>query len=118
MEYSKLVEIYQSLSETTKMLEKRAIITDFLKGIGSDEVEASVLLLEGRLFPESDKRKIGIGTQLILKSISKVSGKTDSDLNNQWAKIGDLGLVAEKNISSLNRRELTIKQVFKKNKKS
>jgi DNA ligase-1 len=112
MEYSKLVEIYQSLSETTKMLEKRAIITDFLKGIGSDEVEASVLLLEGRLFPESDKRKIGIGTQLILKSISKVSGKTDSDLNNQWAKIGDLGLVAEKNISSLNRRELTIKQVF------
>ena len=112
MEYSKLIEIYQSLSETTKMLEKRAIITDFLKGIESDEIEASVLLLEGRLFPESDKRKIGIGTQLILKSISKVSGKTDSDLNNQWAKIGDLGLVAEKNISSLTQKELTIKQVF------
>jgi DNA ligase-1 len=112
MEYSKLIEIYQSLSETTKMLEKRAIITDFLKGIGLDEIEASVLLLEGRLFPESDKRKIGIGTQLILKSISKVSGKTDSDLNNQWAKIGDLGLVAEKNISSLTQKELTIKQVF------
>ncbi len=94
------------------MLEKRAIITDFLKGIGSDEIEASVLLLEGRLFPESDNRKIGIGTQLILKSISKVSGKTDSDLNNQWAKIGDLGLVAEKNISSLAQKELTIKHVF------
>jgi len=112
MEYSKLVDIYQSLSGTTKMLEKRAIITDFLKGIGSDEIEASVLLLEGRLFPESDNRKIGIGTQLILKSISKVSGKTDSDLNNQWAKIGDLGLVAEKNISSLAQKELTIKHVF------
>ena len=112
MEYSKLVEIYQSLSETTKMLEKRAIIADFLKGIGSDEIEASVLLLEGRLFPESDKRKIGIGTQLILKSISKVSGKTDSDLNNQWAKIGDLGLVAEKNMSSSTQRKLTIKHVF------
>ena len=117
MEYSKLVDIYQSLSQTTKMLEKRAIITDFLRGIKPDEVEASILLLEGRLFPESDKRKIGIGNQLILKSISKVSGKTDTDLNDQWAKIGDLGLVAEKNISSrtqdsLTQRKLTIKQVF------
>lgn len=112
MEYSKLVGIYQSLSETTKMLEKRAIITEFLKDVEVDEIEASVLLLEGRLFPESDKRKIGIGTQLILKSISKVSGKTDFDLNNQWAKLGDLGLVSEKNMSSLTQGKLTIKQVF------
>ena len=94
------------------MLEKRAIITEFLKDVEVDEIEASVLLLEGRLFPESDKRKIGIGTQLILKSISKVSGKTDFDLNNQWAKLGDLGLVSEKNMSSLTQGKLTIKQVF------
>jgi|TARA_Y100000034_G_scaffold123612_1_gene170582 DNA ligase-1 len=117
MEYSKLVEVYQALSGTTKMLEKRAIISDFLKQVGDNEIEASILLLEGRLFPESDSRKIGIGTQLILKSISKVSGKSDSDLNNQWAKIGDLGKVAEENIdsrtqSSLTQRKLSIVNVF------
>ena len=117
MEYSKLVEVYQELSGTTKMLEKRAIMSAFLKKLDNQEVAASVLLLEGRLFPESDKRKTGIGTQLILKSISKVSGKNDSDLNNQWAKIGDLGKVAEKNISSrsqasLAQQKLTIGHVF------
>jgi hypothetical protein len=52
MEYSKLVEIYEGLSGTSKLLEKRAIIAGFLKGLDAHEVESVVLLLDGRLFPE------------------------------------------------------------------
>ena len=117
MEYSKIVEIYEKLSGTSKLLEKRAIIADFLKGLNSREVESVVLLLEGRLFPEWDRRKIGIGTQTIIKSISISSGKSEDLIKADWAKIGDLGLVAERNISSKTQStlfsgKLTIDQVF------
>ena len=117
MEYSKIVEIYENLSGTSKLLEKRAIIADFLKGLNSREVESAVLLLEGRLFPEWDRRKIGIGTQTIIKSISISSGKSEDLIKADWAKIGDLGLVAERNISSKSQSnlfsgKLTIDQVF------
>jgi len=117
MEYSKLVEIYESLSGTSKLLEKRAIIAGFLKGLDAREVESAVLLLDGRLFPEWDRRKIGIGTQTVIKSISTSSGKSEALIEADWAKIGDLGLVAERNISSKNQStlfsgKLTIDQVF------
>lgn len=117
MEYSKLVKIYEALSGTSKLLEKRAIIAGFLKSLESGEVESAVLLLEGRLFPEWDRRKIGIGTQTVIKSISKSAGKGEDLLKDDWAKIGDLGRVAERNISSktqytLFSGKLTIEQVF------
>ncbi len=117
MEYSKLVEIYESLSGTSKLLEKRAIIAGFLKGLDAREVESAVLLIEGRLFPEWDRRKIGIGTQTVIKSISTSSGKSEDLIKADWAKIGDLGLVAERNISSKTQStlfsgKLTIDQVF------
>jgi len=117
MEYSKLVEIYEALAGTSKLLEKRAIIAGFLKGLNSEEVESAVLLLEGRLFPEWDRRKIGIGTQTVIKSISTSSGKSEDLIKADWAKIGDLGLVAERNISSKTQStlfsgKLTIDQVF------
>ena len=122
MEYSKLVEIYETLSGTSKLLEKRAIIAGFLKGLNSEEVESAVLLLEGRLFPEWDRRKIGIGTQTVIKSISTSSGKSEDLIKADWAKIGDLGLVAERNISSKTQStlfsgKLTIDQVFTKLRK-
>ena len=117
MEYSKLVGVYEALSGTSKLLEKRSIISEFLKSLDAREVESSVLLLEGRLFPEVDRRKIGIGTQTVIKAISTSSGKDEISLKNDWAKIGDLGKVAEKNISSKTQStlfsgKLTIDQVF------
>lgn len=117
MEYSKLVGVYEALSETSKLLEKRSIISEFLQSADAREVESAILLLEGRLFPEVDRRKIGIGTQTVIKAISTSSGKDESSLKNDWAKIGDLGKVAEKNISSKTQStlfsgKLTIGQVF------
>ncbi|MDP6845661.1 MAG: ATP-dependent DNA ligase [Candidatus Nanoarchaeia archaeon] len=117
MEYSKLVDIYEALSGTSKLLEKRAIIAGFLKGLDAREVESAVLLLEGRLFPEWDRRKIGIGTQTVIKAISTSSGKSEDSIKADWTKIGDLGLVAERNISSKTQStlfsgKLTIDQVF------
>jgi DNA ligase-1 len=65
---SSLVEVCQSLSSTTKRLEKREIISSFLKGLGPEEIGPAVLLIIGRIFPETESRALNIGFRTIQKA--------------------------------------------------
>ncbi|MBI3035637.1 ATP-dependent DNA ligase [Candidatus Woesearchaeota archaeon] len=117
MEYSKLVDIYEQLSSTTKRLEKTHIISEFLKETGIDDMEHVILLLEGRVFPSYDPREIGVASRLMLKSLSTATGISADKIENEWKKLGDLGLVAElivktKKQATLQTTKLTAKKVF------
>ena len=122
MDYSKLVKVYEELSNTPKLLEKRDILSNFLRSVDKKNLENVINLLQGRNFPEWDSRKIGVGTQIIIKSISTTAGISISEINNLWADIGDLGKVTEKIMSNkkqatLMSESLTIKGVVIRNQK-
>ncbi|MEK6952412.1 MAG: ATP-dependent DNA ligase [Nanoarchaeota archaeon] len=118
MEYKKLVGVYDKLEKTTKRLEKRDIIAEILRECKEDELDKVVYLLQGRVFPQFDERKIGMSSRLILKVISKVSGETVNEIEKQWKKIGDLGEVAaflvqkKKQATLKSGSKLTIHKVF------
>jgi len=117
MEYSKLVEIYEKLNKTTKRLEKTHIISEFLKEVGTDDMEHIMLLLEGRFFPSYDAREIGVASRLMLKSLSVATGISVEKIENIWKKLGDLGLVAEEIVKTkkqvtLGSTKLTVEKVF------
>lgn len=117
MEYSRLVEIYEELNKTTKRLEKTNIISEFLKDISAEETEYVMLLLEGRIFPNYDAREIGVASRLMLKSLNLATGITIDRIEDEWKKLGDLGMVAEsivrtKKQSTLDTAQLTAKKVF------
>jgi DNA ligase 1 len=72
MEYEKLCDIYEELTNTTKGLLKTKIVADFL-----DEIKSHpkyIYLLQGRVFPDYDSRELGISAQLVIRAISKASG--------------------------------------------
>jgi len=95
MRYLRLAELYNSLSSTTKRLEKTEILSKFLKELS--ESDRNVLyLLTGNIYPEYDERKIGISSQLVIKAISKATGTEKEKVVKEWKSIGDLGKVAEK----------------------
>ncbi len=117
MEYLKLVKIYESLEKTTKRLEKTEIISNFIKNIPSDELEYTIHLIQGKVFPESDERKIGMSSQLILKVIARATGNSINEIEKEWKKKGDLGIVAEEFVKEKKQRtlanqELTTKHVY------
>ena len=95
MRYLKLAELYQSLSETTKRLEKTEILSKFLKDISDSDREILYLLL-GDIYPEYNLKKIGISSQLAIKAISKATGTEKNKVIGEWKSLGDLGKVAEK----------------------
>ncbi|MBN1645479.1 ATP-dependent DNA ligase [Candidatus Woesearchaeota archaeon] len=118
MKYSKLVEVYKAVESTSKRLEKTKILADFLKIVHENELETILLLLQGKVFPEWDKRKLGVAAKLVIKSISLTGGKKPSDVEKKWKTIGDLGevskdLVGRKSQATLFSADLTVEKVYK-----
>lgn len=105
MKYSKLVEVYEQLSSTTKRLEKISILAKFFKKLSDKDNEILYLLL-GDIYPEYDERRIGISEQLTMKAISKATGTDSKKIIHEWKVIGDIGKVAEK--FTLHKKQATL----------
>jgi DNA ligase 1 len=117
MRYSELAVVYEKLNSTTKRLEKTAIVAELLKETPAEDIEEIMLLLQGRIYPAWDERQAGVASKLMAKAISIASGSSSTEVENEWKKTGDLGLVAEslikkKKQSTLGSSELTVKKVF------
>lgn len=117
MKYSELVKVYEELEKTTKRLAKTQIIAELLKKTPEEDLEEITLLMQGIVFPKHDEKKIGMASRMILKAISVATGIDAKDVEKEWTKTGDLGLVAEKLIASKKQRtlfshDLTVKKVF------
>ncbi len=108
MLYNKLAELYESLGNTTKRLEKIDILSKFLEYLNEKDKDV-LYLLNGEIYPNYDERKIGISNQLVIKAISKASGNPSDKVIQEWKKIGDLGKVAEKLIHSKKQSTLFTK---------
>jgi len=117
MEYLKLVKIYKELESTTKKLEKTKIISDFIKHISKDELNHIIYLIQGRVFPRGQDKKIGMSSRLVIKVISKATGHISDKVEKEWKKTGDLGKVVEslmkdKQQRTFNKKELTTQKVY------
>ncbi len=115
MKYSTLTETYNKLEATTKRLEKTEIISELLKQ--TKDLEKVIYLLQGKVFPKWDERKTGISSRLVLKAINSATGVSTNNLEKEWVKKGDLGIVVEEQITkakqtSLFKTKLTVDKVF------
>ncbi|MFC1800424.1 ATP-dependent DNA ligase [Nanoarchaeota archaeon] len=117
MFYLKLAELYETLESTSKRLNKTYHIAKLLKNTSEEDLPTITLLLQGRLFPQHEDKKIGVAARLVLKSINIATGIESSKIEQEWKTIGDLGQVAEtltkkKKQMALFTHDLTVKKVF------
>lgn len=118
MHYQNLVKIYDVLYSVSKRLDKTFVLAEFLKTVKDDDLEFVLLLLQGRIFPNYDKRNIGIANNLIIKALSKITSYSESDIEKMWKKQGDIGEVAElvmakkKQASLLGKKDLDTKHII------
>ncbi|MBT5022062.1 ATP-dependent DNA ligase [Candidatus Woesearchaeota archaeon] len=117
MHYKELVELYEKIESTSKRLEKTYLVSKFLKKTIVSDLSMIILLLQGRIFPSWDERKIGVATKMVIKAISKSTGRSVDTIEETWKKMGDLGRVAEELVKTkrqvtLFQTELNVKKVF------
>ena len=117
MRYLDLSQIYEKLEGTSKRLEKTYYISQLLKKTKEDDIHHIVLLLQGKLYPDWDETKIGMANRMVLKAINVATGIHVDKIEDEWKRIGDLGLVAEKLVGkktqiTLFSRDLTVEKVY------
>ncbi|MBW2968270.1 ATP-dependent DNA ligase [Candidatus Woesearchaeota archaeon] len=117
MDYKKLVELYAKIEATSKRLEKTFLVSGFLRDTDMDDIPMITLLLQGRVFPPMDERKMGVAARLVIKALNKSMGIDGDAIEREWKKTGDLGLTAENLVKrkkqvTLFVQKLTVAKVF------
>ena len=90
----KFAETCERIADTTKKLEKIAIVADYLRSIPPEEASVAAIFLSGRPFPVWEETTLQVGGRLLWQVVEELSGKNAQDLTAAYRQHGDLGAVA------------------------
>jgi len=118
MEFDRLANTLDQVSQTTKRKQKVAIVAQFLRNLDPTEIESASLFLAGKVFPESSEMSLNISWRGLLNALKELTGFTDDQLSEHYN--GDVGeaiatLLSSKQLSKqsvLFQESLTIKRIF------
>ncbi|MDY6788644.1 MAG: ATP-dependent DNA ligase [Candidatus Nanohaloarchaea archaeon] len=116
MKYSELVEVYQNLEATQSNLEKTSLLAQAFSEATEQELQMLVKMCRGQVFAEWRTDDIGISSKLMVKALSKTTGISEEEIEDEWRETGDLGktaqnLVKDKRQQTLAQRTLTVEKV-------
>jgi len=117
MQYKNLVDLYEFLENNPARLKKVEAIADFFEKCDLEDLPMTALLVQGTVFPSWFEKEIGIASKMMVWILSISTGFSESVIENEFKKTGDLGLVAEelmkkKRQRTLFTKPLTIRKVF------
>ena len=90
----KFAEACERIADTTKKLEKIAIVADYLKSSLPEEASVAAVFLSGRPFPAWEETTLQVGGRLLWKVVEELSEKNEEELTATYRKHGDLGAAA------------------------
>jgi len=117
MQFSKLAAYFEKIEKAASRLEMTGILAGLFKETKSSETAEVVYLCQGQLAPSYKQIEIGMGEKFVEESIAKASGYSRKEVHQEFKKLGDLGLVAERNLEkrkqkSLFSTALSVEKVF------
>ncbi len=92
--FAHFATLCDALTATTKKLEKRALIADWLKTLTVDDAARSALYLAGQAFAETDPRVLNLGGAILSKALAQLSGANQAAMRTAYLRHGDLGAAA------------------------
>jgi DNA ligase-1 len=105
LQYAVIAEAYEKIEATTKRLEMTDLLVNLLKNTPKEVINRVVYLTQGRIYPDFVSIEIGVAERLAMKALVKASGRRESEVEEDLKKSGDLGITAQKFMTS--KRQLT-----------
>lgn len=100
MRYAELVDFYEKIESTSSRILMTKYLVDLFKNTPEDVIDKVVYLTEGKLYPAFVGIELGMAEKLALKALSMSSGILQSQVENEYKKKGDIGILAEKLLKS------------------
>lgn len=117
MKYAKLAKVFGEIEATAKRLEMTSLLVNLMKQTPKEEIGKVVYLLQGKLYPDYMGVELGLAEKLLIRAVAGVTGKSESQVDSDCKKTGDVGLTAErllqkKSQATLLKRRLTVAVVY------
>ncbi|AGI48135.1 DNA ligase I, ATP-dependent (dnl1) [Thermoplasmatales archaeon BRNA1] len=106
MQFSDIAEVFDRLEHTSSRLEMTDILSDFFKRVDPRDLRQIIYLSVGRLHPDFYPQELGMADKLVLRAISAVSGRPQSEVDQLSIRIGDPGDIAEQLIQK--KKQMTL----------
>ena len=84
----------ERLAGTTKKLEKRAWMADFLREVPVEDAALAALYLSGTPFPETDRRQLSVGGASLWRVVEELTKASDAAMHAAYRRHGDMGAAA------------------------
>jgi DNA ligase-1 len=90
----RFAQICEAVAATTKKLEKTAIVAQYLHSMPPEEAAIAAIFLSGSPFAAYQETTLQVGGSLLWRTISEISGKSETQLTESYRRHGDAGSVA------------------------
>lgn len=121
MHFSELTTFFERLEETSSRLALIEILSELFKKTDNTTVDKVMYLAQGRVAPFYEPVEIGMADKMVAQSIGEAFGLTKDEVLEEYARKGDLGIVAfelsEKKRQKGKKEELSVVTVFDELKK-
>jgi len=117
MDYQTIADSYEKIEATTKRLEMTDHLVELLKKTPKDVIARVVYLTQGKLYPDFVGIEMGVAEKLAVKALIRASGGSESAIQAELQKSGDIGETAEKQLqkrkqSTFFSKKLTVERVY------
>lgn len=117
MRYAEIADAYEKIEATTKRLEMTDLLVALLKNTPKTELDKIVYLTQGKLYPDFEGIEIGVAEKSAIKALARAAGRSESEIEVDMQKSGDIGETAEKFIAkkrqaSFFQTPLTVTHVY------
>ncbi|MHB1493558.1 MAG: ATP-dependent DNA ligase [Thermoplasmataceae archaeon] len=116
MLFSRFSEYLNQMTETSKRLELKSILSSLFLESGS-EIKKTIYLIQGKIAPDYEGKEFEIADETIMEILSEISGVDKDEITKNLAKIGDIGTLAYEIKTRSSQRmlfleDMTIDDVF------
>jgi DNA ligase 1 len=87
-------ELCERLAGTTKKLEKRAWMADYLRELPVEAAARAALYLSGTPFAEADRRQLSVGGASLWQVVKGLTRASDAAMQDAYRRHGDMGAAA------------------------
>lgn len=94
MKFSTLATFFDRLEQTSSRLSLIDILSELFRKVNNEEIDKVIYLMQGRVAPFFAPIEIGMADKMVAVSIAHAFGEKRERVLEEYARKGDLGLVA------------------------
>ncbi len=93
--FKEVANSFEKIERVSSRLEMVSILERLFAKVGKNDISKLVYIIQGRILPEYEGVEIGLGINLVLETLAKITGYTRKEIEKYLKSSGDIGETAE-----------------------